>query len=170
MMMHPRFKRVIYFAILLFALFTILIFPSLIPFQTPAQQQATQHQNTVQSQNATASSIFNNNMLVAGLTLIPFVGWGYLIAVLWNTGVVVASYQHPWWWILNNTFAWIELAVYSYVLLQSWKLYRLIPQWRCNDFKVTFTKTVAYTMIVATIVLLLSALLEYAVILRIVSI
>ena len=169
-MMQPRLKKLIYFIILLFGLFFVLVLPSIIVVQSPQQQQATQHQNDVQAQKSTAASIFNNNLLVAGISLIPFVGWGYLIYVLYNTGVVIASYGHPWWWIFNNTFAWIELGVYSYMVLQSWKLRRLIPQWRCNDFKVTFTKTVAYTMITAIIVLLASALLEYMVISRTVPI
>ena len=165
-----RYKKILYYFILLTALFLILVLPSIITVQTPQQQQATQHQNNIQAQKATATSIFNNNLLVAAISLIPFVGWSYLIYVLWNTGVVIASYGHPWYWIFNNVFAWIELAVYSYAVLQSWKLYHLIPQWRCNDFKVTFTKTVAYTMITVILALLASAVLEYMVIIRVVQI
>jgi hypothetical protein len=166
----PKFNNPIFFVIVLMLLFLILVLPSVIHTQTPEQQQATQQQNNLQSQKATASSIFNNNLIVSLISLIPIVGWGYLIAVLWNTGVVVASYGQPWYWIFNNVFAWIELAVYSYVVLQSWKLYHLIPQRKCNDFKVTFTKTVAYTLIITTVVLMLSALLEYALISRMLSI
>ena len=170
MMQHLRCKRLIYFIILLATLFFVIVLPSIIVVQTPQEQQATQHQNDIQAQQATAASIFNNNLLVAGISLIPFLGWGYLLYVLWNTGIVIASYGHPWYWIFNNTFAWIELAVYSYMVLQSWKLYRLGPQFRCNDFKVTFIKTMVYSMITAILILLASALLEYAVISRVVPI
>ena len=159
-----KFNRLPFFFAVLMVCFLIMIVPSLLPVQSTAQKQATVQQNNVQSQQASAASIFNNNLVVSGITLIPFVGWGYLIFALWNTGVVIASYGHPWYWIFNNPFAWVELSVYSYVLLQSWKLRRLIPQWRCNDFKVTFTKTVAYTFIVMIIVLFVSAMVEYFVI------
>jgi hypothetical protein len=150
------------------ACFFIMILPSLIPVQNQTQKQATVTQNNIQSSQASATSIFNNNLMVASITLIPFVGWGYLIFALWNTGVVIASYGQPWFWIFNNLFAWIEIAIYSYVVLQSWKLLSILKQHKINDwfhpggyYKLIFTKTVAYTYIVMIVVLLASALLEY---------
>ena len=183
-MMQPRLKKLIYFIILLFGLFFVLVLPSIIVVQSPQQQQATQHQNDVQAQKSTAASIFNNNLLVAGISLIPFVGWGYLIFVLYNTGVVIASYGHPWWWILNNTFAWIELGVYSYMIMKSIKLLQLFKQRKTKftdlDGKVIVRKTTGvwneiittamFSLIAACIVLLLSALLEYQIISRVVRI
>ena len=170
-----KFNRLPFFVAVLMVCFLIMIVPSLLPVQSTAQKQATVQQNNVQSQQASAASIFNNNLVVSGITLIPFVGWGYLIFALWNTGVVIASYGHPWYWILNNVFAWIELAVYSYVILQSWKLLSLFKQ-RKTKFtdldgkqvvrKTTgvypeIAKTVAYTFIVMVVVLFVSAMLEY---------
>jgi hypothetical protein len=169
--MKLQFKRFPFFVLLLMALFFILVLPSLLPIQNQTQKQATMNQNNVQSQHATATSIFNNNLLVAGITFIPIVGWGYLIFAMWNTGVVIASYGQPWYWIFNNPFAWVELAIYSYVVLQSWKLLGVLKQHKIRDwfhpggyYKLTFVKTIAYTFITITLTLLLSAILEYAVI------
>jgi hypothetical protein len=168
-------KSIVYFGTVYTVLFVILILPSIIHLQSPEQQQATMQQNNVQSQAATASSIFNNNMVVAALTLVPYLGWGYIIYVLWNTGTVVASYGHPWYWVLGNVFAWVELAVYSYMILKSIKLVQLFRQRKTCftdlDGKVVvrkttgvypeIIKTVAYAFIWSTIVLLTSAIIEY---------
>ena len=177
-------KNIVYFGIVLAVLFAILIIPSLLHLQTPEQQMDTQQQNNVRSQQATASSIFNNNILVAGITLVPYVGWGYIIFVLWNTGTVIASYGQPWYWILNNMFAWIELAIYGYMILRSIKIVHLFRQ-RKTKFTdldgmvvvrkttgvyVELVKTIAYAFIVSTLVLSASAVLEYFLISRIVVI
>jgi hypothetical protein len=177
-------KSLVHFGAILAMLFLILILPTLLHLQSPEQQQATQQQNNNQSRLATASSIFNNNLMVAGISLVPYFGWGYIIFVLWNTGTVIASYGQPWYWVLNNMFAWIELAVYSYMILKSIKLVQLFRQRKTKftdlEGKVVVRKTVgvypeivktlAYTFIVASMVLLASALIEYALISRVLTI
>ncbi len=160
-MISRRLHQLIYWLILLACLFAILILPSVFPVQTPAQKQATANQNNIASQTATSASIFNNNLLIGVITLIPGLGWGYIIAALYSTGVVVASYNQPWYFVLLNPFAWVELATYSFVLVQSIKLTHMFKQRKCNDFKYTTIKTIAYTFIIVTIVLLASALVEY---------
>jgi ABC-type proline/glycine betaine transport system permease subunit len=114
-------------------------------------------------------------MAIAGFTLIPFLGWGFLGYLLWNTGKIVASYNQPWYWSFNNLFAWIELAVYSYAVLRSIKLVHLWRQRKTkfimptgelvirntNGFWYEFIKTIAFALIVMCIVMLLSAILEY---------
>jgi hypothetical protein len=177
-------KSIVYFGTILTVLFFVLILPTLLHLQSPEQQQVTQQQNNNQSRLATASSIFNNNLMIAGISLIPYFGWGYIIFVLWNTGTVIASYGQPWYWILNNMFAWIELAVYSYMILRSIKLVQLFKQRKTTftdiDGKVVvrkttgvyyeIVKTVAYAFIVSCLVLMISAIIEYALISRVVSI
>ena len=160
----------IYFLIMA-VLFGLILLPTLLPVQSQTQKQSNVQANDAQSHSATATRIFNNNIIIAAVALIPYVGWGYLGYVMWETGKVIASYNQPWWWIFNNPFAWIELSIYSYMVLQSWKLFGLLKQNKLSDwfhsggyFKVKVIKTIAYTMIVAIVVLLLSAILEYWVI------
>lgn len=162
--MNRRLKSSASFFIVLFLLFFIIIIPSLIPVQTLTQKQETQQHNNEVSQQATVASIFNNNLIIAIISFIPFVGWGYLLAALWNTGVVVASYSQPWYNLFLNPFAWIELYTFTYILFQSWKIVHLIPQRKANDFKVTLIKLICKTLIVITLILLFSAMLEYAII------
>jgi hypothetical protein len=122
--------------------------------------------------------------MVAGATLIPYVGWGYLIFVLWNTGTVVASYGQPWYSIFGNVFAWIELAVYSYMILKSIKIVQLFKQrktcfidldGKCvvrktNGVWYQIFQTSMYALIVSCLVLMTSAVIEYFIISRIVFI
>jgi hypothetical protein len=156
--------------------------PSLLPLHSQAQKDVIVAANNAQSQSATATSIFNNNLFIAGVSLIPYVGWGYIIFALWNTGTVIASYNQPWNWALNNLFAWIELGVYSYMILKSIKLWQLFKQrktcftdldGKCVIRKTTgvwneIVYTAMFSLIAACVVLLLSALLEYSVISRVI--
>jgi archaellum biogenesis protein FlaJ (TadC family) len=162
-----KHKSILYFLIVLSALFLVVIIPSIIPFQTPEQQNETKHENDITSQTATATSIYHNNMIIAGLTLVPYVGWGYLFYALWNTGLVVASYHQPWWYLFMNPFAWIELSIYSYALLQSLKILHLLPQYKANDFWYTLIRKIAYTIVFMALALLASAIVEYLLISRV---
>lgn len=178
----PQRKTVIYFLTILTLMFLILIIPSLLPIQSQAQKANNVAANDAQSRGATATNIFNNNIFIAGVSLIPYVGWGYIIFALWNTGTVIASYNQPWNWVLNNLFAWIELGVYSFMIMKSFKLLQLFRQRKTKftdlDGKVVVRKTTGvwneivttamFSLIAACIVLLLSALLEYQVISRVI--
>lgn len=160
-MLTLRRHQILYWLLLLGCLFTVLILPSFLPVQTETEKQQTKEHNNAIAQTATVASIFNNNLIIGLIAFVPFIGWGYLLAALWNTGVVVASYNLPSYTVLLNVFAWVELAVYSYIVLQSVKLVHLFQQRKCNDFKASTLKLVAYTLITTNIVLLVSALLEY---------
>lgn len=178
----PKPKTILYFWIILALMFFIIILPGLLPIQSQAQKEANMAENNANSGQATATSIFNNNLLVAGVTLIPYVGWGYIIFILWNTGNVIASYSQPWYWILDNIFAWIELGVYSFMVLKSVKLVQLFKQrktcftdldGKCVTRKTTgvwneIITTAMFALIVACLILLFSAILEYTIITRVI--
>jgi hypothetical protein len=170
-----RFHSFKQFTIIFIALFFILLLPNVLPVHTASENQAIMENNNAKSQVATPSSIFNNNLVVAGITMIPGAGWIWLGYVMWNTGVVVASYGQPWWWSLINIFVYVELAVYAYVIMRSIKLVQLFKQ-RKTVFvdldgktitrKTTgvypeIVKTIAVTFIVCIVVLLISALVEF---------
>lgn len=156
-------------------LFFILLLPSVFSFQSESQKQATVENNNALSMAANPASIFNNNLIVAGITMIPYAGWIFMGYVMYNTGVVIASYGQPWWWSLTNPFAYVELAVYAYMILRSIKLVQLFRQ-RYTKFtdldgklvvrKTTgvypeIVKTLAIAFIVCTLVLLVSAFVEF---------
>jgi hypothetical protein len=176
--MYFNKKQLCYFLTIFTILLVIVILPSVISVQSPSQKQDTMQQNNNNSRTTTAPAIFNNNLIVALVSLIPYVGWGWLGYVIWNTGVVLASYSQPWYWVLGNPFVYVEFAVYSYMVLRSIKLVRLFRQRKTRftdlDGKVVvrkttgvypeIVKTAAYTFIVATVVLLAAALVEYVLI------
>lgn len=156
-------------------LFAVLSFPSLIP-QPDSQSQLIMEQNNARAQSATVASIYNNNLVIALCTLIPVGGWIFIGVVLWSTGVVVASYANPVATLLFNPFVYVELAVYSYVVLQSIRILRLFRRRKTrftdlegkqvvrNTVGVWYEigKTVAYVLIVCAVTLLVSALIEYS--------
>jgi hypothetical protein len=162
------------FVLIFICLFTVLIIPSIISVQNDVQNQITMEYNDQKSQLATVSSIFNNNLLVSCVSLVPYAGWGILLAVLWQTGVVVASYGLPWYYILFNPFAYVELCMFSFVVLRSVHLVRLFfrrktkfidleGKWvirKTTGVYYDMIKTVAIVLIVCSVVLLLSAFAE----------
>jgi hypothetical protein len=168
-------KSCVYFLTIFAVLFLLLAFPSLLPFQSPEDNQATVEQNNLASQSATVASIYNNNMVIAGFSLIPVGGWIFLGFILCNTGVVVASYGQPITTLVLNPFVYIELSIYSYVVLRSIKLLHLFRQRQTKFVDLTgkqvvrrttgvyhdIAKTVAYTLIVSCLALLASAFVEY---------
>ena len=173
-MISRRQRNFGYFFISLTCLFTILLIPSILPVESPAQKENTRGQNNVAAAKSTTQSIFNNNLMIATLTLIPGFGWGWIIMVMWNTGRVLASYNQLSYWLLLP-FVWIELSVYSYALLKSIKVVHLFKQRKTkfrdlngvfverktNGVYTEIVKTLAYTFIAITVTLLLSAILEH---------
>lgn len=162
------------FGIVFGLMFLILLLPSLLPLQSESEKQAIVEQNALVAQSATVSSIFNNNLCVAVISLFPFLGWGLLGFILWNTGYVVAGYGDVVACLFLNPFVYVELALYSYVVLQSYRLWRLFRQRltvftdldgkrvvrKTNGIYQEMGKTGAYTFIVVTVVLLVSAFVE----------
>lgn len=161
MWFNVTWKSFMQMVLLVAALFLLLILPSLLPVQSDAEKLANVERNDAVSLVATPTTIFNNNLLIAGISLVPVFGWGFIVFVMWNTGLTLASYGQPFFWVLFNPFAWVELSVYSYAVLKSVKLIHLLRQRKCNDFKVSFVKTVAYSFIFMCLILLGSALVEY---------
>jgi hypothetical protein len=154
----------IYFTVLAL-LFLIVNLPSHLHTQTVQQQQANVASNEISKQKITAYAIFQNNFLVALLTLVPFAGWSWIGAVLWKTGLVIASYNQPYW-ALTNAFVWIELAIYSFVVLQSVNITLLLRHRKTMQIKLPIIKIVLATVSVAMLTLLISAVLEYMIIMR----
>lgn len=152
-------KQIGYFLILFGILFLVVITPSFLPVQNQQQKQTNVAANEQSKSNVTIASIFENNFFVASLTLIPILGWGLILAVMWNTGLVVASYSQPGTlWIL---FAVIEISVYSFMLLQSINCVNLflkrktVKPWR------VIGKTILAALCIAGLILWFSAAWEY---------
>ena len=101
-------KALLHFVVVFVCLFFILSLPSILNFQTPEQKQLIVTDNNAKSQSASVSGIFNNNLVLALLSFIPYAGWGLLIAFLWNTGVIVSAYGQPVATLLLNPFAYLS--------------------------------------------------------------
>lgn len=171
-------RQFCYFTIIYALLFAVLILPGLFPTLTYSEAQDVMNQNNANSQVATVSSVFSTNMAIAGFSMIPVGGWLFAFFVLWQTGVVVSSYGYPWWFLLTNPFAYVELAVISYAILKSIRLVQLFKRrktrfmdldgrWvvrRTTGVYQQMGLTVAYTLIICNLVLLISAFIEIAVI------
>jgi hypothetical protein len=125
---------------------------------------STVQSNNLKTQTSTVFSIFSNNFMVAAVTLIPGVGWGYILMVMWNTGVVVASYNQPAYWVLNNPFAWIELSVYSFAVLWSIKLFYMVKDRKRPQYGQRLFAYAVLGLMVVGVVLFLSAVLEFSII------
>lgn len=109
----------------------------------------------------TPLTIFTNNFLVTTVTLIPYFGWGYILFVMWNTGLVVASYNNALLLVLINPFAWIELSVNAVAILLSYKLLRLaLNKAQPNRLRLIGTYLLKGIGLIAAI-LAISAVLEY---------
>jgi hypothetical protein len=168
-------RQFLYFIVIYGALFAVLILPGLFPTLSLSEAEAIRDNNNAVAQSATVTSIFNNNLAIAGFSIIPFGGWIFAFYILWQTGVVVSSYGYPWWFILSNPFAYVELAVISYMILRSVRLVHLFRQRKTRftdlDGKTVVRRTtgvyhsmaltVAYSLIAATIILLVSAFIEF---------
>ncbi len=176
--MYINKRSIGYFFAIFTCLIIVLLIPGIVSLQSATQKQATMEHNNALSQTATITSIFNNNLVIAGISFIPYAGWGWLIFVLWNTGTVAASYSQPWYWLLLNPFTYIEIAVYSYMVLKSIWIVQLFKR-RKTKFtdlegnlvvrKTTgvwpeIAKTAAYAFITCTVTLLVSAFIEFAII------
>lgn len=136
-----------------------MITPSFLPVQNQQQKQTHVATNEQSKSNVTVVSIFENNFFVASLTLIPILGWGLILAVMWNTGLVVASYSQPGTlWIL---FAVIEISVYSFMLLQSINCVNLFLKRKTVKPWKAIIRTIIVALCTAGLILLLSAAIEY---------
>ena len=166
--------RVKLFLITFCLLYFILALPSLLPLQPNEVKMTVRGRNDERSANASVAFIFNNNLVVALTTLIPFVGWAWICYIMFNTGLVVASYDNPMVCLWLNPFVYVELAIYSFVVVQSIRIFQL---WRRRwtrftdlDGKLVVRRTCgvypeiirvfAVTVIVVSLSLLLSAYAE----------
>ena len=148
-------KRYVFLAIL--AVFYLAIsLPIVVPIQSASQKQVNVENNNARASKATLSEVFGNNAMIAGLSLIPYFGWGFIVLTLYNTGLVAASYPNPWLVIFLNPFMYIELLVYASMTLLSFSMATSLKK---HDFRGTwiFAKTGLSLMVV---VLFISATLE----------
>lgn len=137
--------------------------PSFLPVQTEQQKQNNVQSNNARAGSATIFNIFIQNYAIALVTFIPVIGWGFIGAVMWNTGLVIASYNQPFWQ-LTSIFAWIELSIYSFVIVQSLWLVQIWLKRKTTNMLTPIIKTILITASVVAIVLVLSAILEFVVI------
>jgi hypothetical protein len=141
--------------------------PTIIPHTlTETQKQINVNANVERAQTSTPQSIFLNNYMISIFSLVPVGGWFFIDIVLFKTGVVVASYNLPVYWIFTTPFGILEIAVYSFCLLQGTRI--LLFVWNRKQFKpwITITRTIALTLSISGLILLFSAIWEYIVIIR----
>lgn len=152
------------FYTILFFLFLTISLPIIFPMQTLSEQIENIQENNIRIEKTTPITIFTNNFAISIITLIPYLGWGYILFAMWNTGLVIASYSNALVLLLLNPFAWIELSVNAFVVLMSYKLLRLaLNKHQPGRLKLLVTHTILVVLIVAA-VLLTSACLEYIVV------
>lgn len=150
---------ILFFAVL-GMLFLIAALPGVLPVQSEAQKIANVESNTAKTGTVTIQSIFLNNFLVALATLIPFAGWSFIGAVLWHTGLIVASYNQPYW-LFTNWVVWAELTCYSFVIVQSVRIVifylkiKTLKRWK------PVVANILVTALIVGVVLLVSAILEF---------
>lgn len=147
-------KSVLYFFVIFCGLFLTVLLPSFLPVQSSEQKASRMAENDARSASVTTFPIFANNFKVALLGLVPLFGWSFLLAVMWNTGLVVAAYSSPGWlWLV---FAVVEIGVYSFVVLKSIGCVQaaLKRNWRL------IIKNVVVAVVVSCVVLGLAAFIE----------
>lgn len=155
-------KQIGYFLILFGILFLVVMIPSFLPVQNQQQKQTHVAANEQSKSNVTVASIFENNFFVASLTLIPILGWGLILAAMWNTGLVVASYSDTGTlWIL---FATIEISVYSFMFLQSINCVNLFIKRKAVKPWRAIGRTFVIALCIAGLILWVSAVWEYVLI------
>ena len=160
-------KHIGYFFIVLSILFLLVALPSIIPHTlTSTEKQNYIDANIQRQQTITPITIFLNNFLIAGFAIFPFAGWLFVGLVTFKTGLVVASYNEPATWILTSFFGVVELSVYSFCIVQSIRIFGFYRQRKTLRFWHSTAKTVVLTLSIAGLILLVSAIIEYVVILR----
>jgi tellurite resistance protein TehA-like permease len=157
-----------YFFIVLALLFFVAALPAVIPHTlTSSQKQNNVATNNERAQTVSVPMIFANNFLLSSFSLFPVAGWIFISIVMFKTGLIVASYSQPWYWLTNNVFMWIELAVYSFAILQSIRVLKLV-WYRQKTVKPwnQIASITAFTLSISGLIILFSAIYEYVVIIR----
>jgi hypothetical protein len=113
------------------------------------------NQNNQKARIATANSIWSNNMLIATLTIIPGFGWGFILYSMWQTGLIVASYDTSYY-VLCSPIAWIELSAYAFAILSSIELVQIYR----GKSKRNFFQTLIISLVIISTTLFLSATFE----------
>jgi hypothetical protein len=161
-----QFRWIAYFFIVLALLFFIVTLPTIIPHTlTATQKQTNINDNTVRAQNINVNTIFLNNFMLSSFSLFPVAGWIFIAIVMLKTGFIVSSYNQPWYWLMNNVFMWIELAVYSFTILQSIRILKLV-WYRQKTIKPwsQIAKIIALTLSLSGLIIMFSAIYEYIII------
>jgi hypothetical protein len=162
-----KLRYIGYFFLIFALLYLVVALPTIIPHTLTATQRSDNIDANLERRNTvTVLGIFGNNYLIAGFSLFPFAGWIFDAIVMWRTGIVVASYSLPVTWLLTSTFVMIELAVYSFSILQSIRILGFYRARKTIQFWTETLRTVFLTLGVSGLVLLLSAVWEYVIITR----
>lgn len=106
--------------------------------------------------NATFAGIYGNNMIISVSALLPLGGAFFMFLVLCSTGLVVASYPSIGLMFYLNPILWIEISVYAYMVLLSFKSYFRLAK---KDWRGAF-HMIRNGVFVAGVVLLISAFIE----------
>lgn len=148
-------QRYVYLAILITYL-VVLGLPSMLPVQSEGQKLDNVVVNDARSASATVAGIFGNNMLIALLSVLPFVGPGLLGLFIWQTGLVAASYPTVGLFVYLNPFVYVELPVYA---LMAYYSYQLCVKLKVKDY-VGAKSVLKRGIVYSAIILVISAFVE----------
>jgi len=106
-------KRKFVFLVFFVMFMVCLCLPAFVVPLSEADKAGMVEVNAERAASATFTSIFGNNLFLALVALVPLAGVGFTSLVLFNTGVVAASYPFGVLTVLLNPFSWLEVLVYA---------------------------------------------------------
>ena len=124
-----------------------------------SEEQKAEHVevNSERAASATFTSIFGNNLYIALVALVPLFGVGFMSFVLFNTGVVAASYPLGVLNIVGNPFAWVEVAVYAFACTCAYFALQFMCRKDWVGMRAEFKRGVCWS----TLILVAAAFVEY---------
>lgn len=141
----------------LVAYLVILGLPSVLPVVSEAEKASNVVENNARIASVSVSGIFGNNLLICVLSALPFFGVGFLGAVIWQTGVIGASYASVGLAVYFNPFVWVEVPVYAFMALTSCLIYLRLFKRDWRGAWGLFLRGVG----VSVVVMLISAFVEF---------
>lgn len=148
------------FFLLLIVYLVLLGLPSVLPVQSDVQKLDNMAANDAQAANATVAGIFGNNLLIAVFSIIPMFGFGWLALVIWQTGLVAASYPSVGLLVYLNPFVWVELPVYVLMTYFSLRIFQALSVKDKQGAIGLFKRGLLYSVVI----LLISAFVEILII------
>jgi len=150
-------KRKVVFGIFFVMFMVCLCLPAFIVPLSEEQKAGNVGVNSERAASATFTSIFGNNLYIALLALIPLAGVGFMSFVLFNTGVIAASYPLGVLNVLSNPFAWVEVAVYAFACTCAYFALQAIIKKDWAGMKGEFKRGVCWS----ALILVIAAFVEY---------